>query len=86
MPELSRFFGIVITMNHNDHPPRHLHARYAEHEATVSIRPVGILAGYLPPRAAGNVVEWALLHETELLRDWFLVQDGEKPNRIAPLG
>ena len=37
MPTLSRFFGIVITMNWEDHPPPHFHARYGEHEAVMRL-------------------------------------------------
>jgi hypothetical protein len=37
MPEISRFFGIVIAMNFDDHLPPHFHAVYAEHEASVAI-------------------------------------------------
>ena len=37
MPEVSRFFGIVIFMNYNDHLPRHFHARYQEQEVTIDI-------------------------------------------------
>jgi hypothetical protein len=86
MPEISRFLGVVVTMNFNEHPPPHFHARYAEFEATIVIRPLRFLAGHLPARTAGIVVEWALLHEPELLRNWYLTQDGKPPNRIAPLG
>ncbi len=28
MPEISRFFGIIISMHHKDHPPPHFHTRY----------------------------------------------------------
>jgi hypothetical protein len=85
MPELSRFFGVVIRMYNDDHPPPHFHAEYAEHKATVGIHRVHLLQGYLPPRTLGYVVEWALLHQAELLRDWDLVTHGRVPRTIAPL-
>jgi hypothetical protein len=70
MPEISRFFGIVISMYHDDHPPPHFHATHAEHEAVVGIDPPRILEGSLPPRALGLVMEWAALHTGELSADF----------------
>jgi len=49
MPEVSRFYGIVITINYNDHAPPHFHARYGGHQVVLAIGG-GILAGWLPPR------------------------------------
>jgi len=51
MPELSRFFGIVIRMFYNDHEPAHFHAIYGEHEALIEIDTLSILRGILPRRA-----------------------------------
>ena len=70
MPELSRFFGIVIAMHYNDHVPPHFHARYGSDRATICIRDMTVLEGYLPPRVLGLVVEWAAQHGDELLADW----------------
>lgn len=74
MPEISRFFGIVISMYHGDHPPPHFHATHAEHEAVIGIDPPRILAGSLPPRALGLVMEWAVLHLDELTSDFELAR------------
>jgi hypothetical protein len=57
MPEISRFFGIVIRMYFNDHGPPHFHAAYDGAEATVRIFPAGVRAGRLPPRVLALVVE-----------------------------
>jgi hypothetical protein len=57
MPELSRFFGIVIRMYYDDHPPPHFHAIYGGQEAQVGIDPIVILQGNLPRRAVSMVVE-----------------------------
>jgi hypothetical protein len=43
MPEVSRFFGIVITMNYGDHAPPHFHVRYAEQRALIAIETLGLL-------------------------------------------
>ena len=85
MPEISRFFGIVITMNYNDHPPPHFHARYGSDQALIDIQILQVLTGRLAPRIVGLVVEWALQHREELLEDWRLAHQGAPLNRIAPL-
>lgn len=59
VPEISRFFGIVVSMNYNDHPPPHFHVRYAEQKAIVAIQSPTLLEGELSPRALGLVMEWA---------------------------
>ncbi len=85
MPEISRFFGIVIRMYFFDHEPPHFHAFYGGAEAQLRIAPVGVLRGDLPPRALALVVEWASLHEQELVENWRRLQTDESPERIAPL-
>jgi hypothetical protein len=67
MPEISRFFGISIKMFFGDHVPPHFHAEYGEFKAQVNIISCVIIAGDLPPRVLGMVVEWAKQHQTELL-------------------
>jgi Domain of unknown function (DUF4160) len=67
MPELSRFFGIIITLYYNDHPPPHFHVRYGKQKAIVSISPRTILQGELSNRTWNLVKEWALEHQAELL-------------------
>ena len=85
MPEISRFFGIVIRMYFNDHDPPHLHASYAGAEAQLRLSPLGVLNGMLPPRALALVIEWASLHERELLDNWQRLHSDQPPVRIAPL-
>ena len=85
MPEISRFFGIVIAMYYNDHQPPHFHALYAEHEARISIDSLELLRGSLPRRAMALVLEWAALHRDELRADWDLSRSGARPRPIAPL-
>ena len=45
MPELSRFYGIVIKMYFDDHDPSHFHAEYAEDEAVIRIETLAVIAG-----------------------------------------
>jgi hypothetical protein len=85
MPDLSRFFGIIIRMFFNDHHPAHFHAIYQEHEALIAIESLDVLRGDLPRRALALVLEWAVLHREELRRDWQLAQNGLVPEPIAPL-
>jgi len=70
MPELCRFYGIVIRMYFADHPPPHFHAEYGEHEALITIEDSQIFSGSLPPRALSLVREWMLLHKEELRDAW----------------
>ena len=85
MPEISRFLGIIISMNYNDHAPPHFHARYGGDQAIIEIETLHVLGGRLSPRVMGLVVEWALLHRDELLEDWRLARESAPLKRIAPL-
>ena len=72
MPEICRFFGIVIQMFFGDHAPPHFYARYGRRSAAIAIDPLLVLEGTLPPRALGMVLEWALIHQERLAEDWEL--------------
>lgn len=85
MPEISRFFGIVIQMYFDDHAPPHFHARYGAKVARLGLGPVARLDGDLPPRALRLALEWGMLHEQELLENWRRLRAGRTPVRIAPL-
>jgi hypothetical protein len=85
MPEISRFFGIVIAMYYNDHDPPHFHARYGSHRAKILIDPPTLMDGDLPPRALGMVMEWAALHRHELRENFAATIDRRPTRRIAPL-
>jgi hypothetical protein len=85
LPTISAFFGILIRMYFNDHPPPHFHAQYGEYEVVVAIESLMVLEGSFPRRALGLVIEWAELHKVELLADWELCRDKKQPQKIAPL-
>ena len=85
MPEISRFYGIIIRMYFGDHNPPHFHVEYGGSEAVISINTLGVLHGKLPPRVMGMVVEWATLHQEELLADWEKARNMEPLEKIAPL-
>ena len=85
MPEISRFFGIIIRMYFNDHMPPHFHADYGEHQIEITIETLEILKGQLPQRVLGLVLEWAVLHRDELRADWERACEGETLEAIQPL-
>jgi hypothetical protein len=88
MPELSRFFGIVIRMYMEAGEPHHLphfHAYYQDDVAVFSLDPIDLIAGSLPRRQRRLVEAWAELHQDELLADWERLQSGEAPLPIDPL-
>ena len=85
MPELSRFFGIIIAMYYNDHSPPHFHAKYGDEQASLRIDNGEILEGSLGTRALRLVEEWRSLHQSELLEDWTRAQARQPLNKIEPL-
>ena len=85
MPEISRFFGIIIKMHFDEHPPPHFHAEYSEQEALIDINTLAIISGKLSPRALGLVMEWAALHQDELRETWERARNMESLGKIAPL-
>jgi hypothetical protein len=85
VPEISRFYGIVIRMYYSDHFPPHFHAYYGEYEALVNLHTLAVFSGRLPPRALGLVVEWASLHQDELSLSWDRARNKEPLPKIAPL-
>ncbi|MFP4070133.1 MAG: DUF4160 domain-containing protein [Verrucomicrobiota bacterium] len=85
MPELSRFYGIVIQMYFGDHPPPHFHAFYGGSKAVVDIETLAFIEGRLPPRARGLVIEWATIHQEELREAFRKAETLEAPGKIRPL-
>ena len=70
MPEITRFYGIIIKVFFGDHPPPHFHAIYGEYNALVSIETLEIIEGDLPNRAQEMVVDWAQMYQKDLLAMW----------------
>ena len=85
MPEISRFYGVIIAMFYSEHNPPHFHARYGGDNAAIDIRTLQVLEGRIPPRALGLVVEWASQHQDELMQDWDLARNEQQPRKIEPL-
>ncbi|MBE0493146.1 MAG: DUF4160 domain-containing protein [Thiomicrospira sp.] len=85
MPTISTFYGIIIQMFYGDHSPPHIHVKYSGHEAVVDFQKMEIIKGSLPRRAANLVLDWAELHQSELIEDWELCSNHQAPKPIAPL-
>jgi hypothetical protein len=85
MPEICRFLGIIVTLNWLEHGVPHFHVKYNEFKASISIDPLKILEGNLPPRVVGLVMEWATLHLDELKENWNLAMQKEQIKKIEPL-
>ena len=85
MPEISRFFGIIIGMFFNEHNPPHFHARYGEFQAEIEIQTLHIIEGDLPRRAKALVLEWAEEHREELMENWNLAREMHELKNIKPL-
>ncbi|MEW5982813.1 MAG: DUF4160 domain-containing protein [Acidobacteriota bacterium] len=88
MPEISRFFGIVIRMfveAGDPHHRPHFHAYYQDQAAVFALDTIECLGGELPQTQRRLVEAWAEIHRTELQTDWELLQSGKPPVKIDPL-
>ncbi|GJL55385.1 MAG: hypothetical protein NPIRA02_25170 [Nitrospirales bacterium] len=85
MPEICRFYGIVIKMYFDDHNPPHFHAEYFGEEALIDVNTLVVFLGRLPARAYALVTEWATLHQKELISDWQKAKNLEPLEKIEPL-
>lgn len=90
MPELARFFGIVISIFYEDHDPPHVHASngnrgHAEWMAQITINDGVVLEGGIPRTALRLIRRWMQIHHNELLAAWEKARNGVKPGKIAPL-
>ena len=85
MPELSRFYGIIIRMFYGDHAPPHFHAVYQGEQIKVNINTLEVIEGDMTRRARALVLEWAALHRADLIEDWNLARAQAQLRPIAPL-
>ena len=86
MPEISRFLGIIIRMyfRNSEHNPPHFHAYYGDFQATFCIKTLQVIKGKVHPRVKGLIIEWAEIHQQELMDNWELLKES-KFNKIEPL-
>jgi len=85
MPEISRFFGIIVRMFFEEHNPPHIHVEYQGAKAIFDLKG-NVMRGELKSRTATRLVrEWIDLHTEELHADWALAQINHEIKPIAPL-
>jgi hypothetical protein len=85
MPDVSRFYGIIIRFYHRDHPPKHFHAIYGGYEALIEIETGAIHRGRIPKTAYNLVNAWRLLHLQALRENWERSEKRLPPFPIPPL-
>jgi len=85
MPIISTFFGIVVRMFYEDHPPPHFHAEYQGQQGKFAFDGT-LIVGSIRSRTALRLIrEWAELHRAELEANWAKAMAKEQLDRIAPL-
>jgi hypothetical protein len=85
MPEISRFFGIIIAIYYKDHPPPQFHAKYQGQTGIFTIADLKLIEGDLPKRVISLVLEWAFEHRDSLMEDWELAMAKKPVRKIPPL-
>ena len=83
VPEICRFYGIVIKMffKPKEHEPSHIHALYGEHIGIFDLRTMKMTEGDLPRRAQELVEEWLRINQDKLQAMW----DSQKLEKLPPL-
>lgn len=72
MPEISRFYGMIIKMyfQQKEHNPPHIHVLYGDYMGSIEIESLKMSEGDLPPKALSLAQEWVKAHQDELLTIW----------------
>jgi len=81
MPEIARFYGIIIKLFFVEHGYPHFHAVYREFNAIFNIETLEMIEGDLPSRAKKLTLEWAAMYQDELLKMW----NTQKYKKLPPL-
>ena len=83
MPEISRFYGIVIKMffKPKEHEPSHIHALYGEYVGIFDSQSMEMTEGDLPKKAQELIKEWLYKNQEELLKMW----ETQKLRKLPPL-
>ena len=88
MPVISMFYGIIVSLYFIDdkqHKQPHIHVKYQDLEAVISIPDGKVLDGSLPPAKMRLILAWIEIHKDELVADWELAVAGQQPYKIEPL-
>ena len=83
MPEICRFYGIIIKMffKPKEHEPSHIHALYGEYVGIFDLKTMEMTEGDLPIKAQGLIKEWLSRNQQALLQMW----DSQKLRKLPPL-
>jgi hypothetical protein len=81
MPEISRFYGIVISMYFKEHNPPHFHVTYGDREVQFDMNEGAFVKGILPSRISRLVLAWFEIHKDELIEMW----ETKQFRKIRPL-
>lgn len=83
MPEISRFYGMIVRMylKSKEHEPPHIHIEYSGHECLINLRTCARERGKIPARALGMVIEWTEKNQDKLLEMW----ETGKIEKLPPL-
>lgn len=85
MPEISRFYGIIITMYYDEHNPPHFHANFNGVEAQFDLLEGAFIKGVLPTKQSRLVLAWYEIHRNELMQNWYDIKAGKGYRKIDPL-
>ncbi|MEN9796840.1 MAG: hypothetical protein RL653_536 [Pseudomonadota bacterium] len=85
MPEICRFYGLLVRMYFDDHPPPHVHVHYGEFELVMQIDTLEPIRGELPPRALSLLREWVLANRDLLMQNWVRLEAGLPLIPVKPL-
>jgi hypothetical protein len=88
MAVIAMFYGIIISMYYFDkrkHHLPHIHVKYQEQEAVISISDGEVLEGQLKANKLKLVQAWLEIHQEELMADWELASSGQMVFKIDPL-
>lgn len=83
MPEISRFYGIIIKMffKPKEHEPSHIHALYGEYVGIFDLRTMEMTEGDIPIKAQGLIKEWISRNQQALLQMW----ESQELRKLPPL-
>lgn len=88
VPTISMFYGIIVSLyfvDNKQHAMPHIHVKYQDNEAVVSIPNGEVLEGHIPPNKMRLLLAWIEIHREELMADWDLAVHGQQPYKIEPL-
>lgn len=84
MPEISRFYGIIIYLYWRDHNPPHIHFAFGDYECTMDIVRRTV-EGTAPAKVISRVNKWLDIHAEEVMELWNNAREGKQIGKVQPL-